>query len=252
MVGKFVGVGVGPGDPDLITVKAIKTLKTADVICIPKSHSNKPSMALGMVKQILKERHPPPEMLELVFPMTKNELSLRKLWAENAKIVAGKVRTGKTLVFITLGDPMLYSTFMYLYRKIKKDYPDIRLEIIPGVTSVTAAAASAQLPLAERDEVVSIIPSDLNVELLKETAKHADTLVFMKCAHRVKDLLHILKEAGFTENSTIALVKRCTLPEEKVLTGKLCDLLKWDVTADYFSVAILKRSEFLTNKKVDT
>ncbi len=252
MIGKFIGVGVGPGDPDLITVKALKALKTADVICIPKSHPNKPSMALGLVEQIVKERQSSPEVLELIFPMTKNELGLQKLWAENAKSVFAKVKEGKTLVFVTLGDPMLYSTFMYLYRSIKKSYPYIPMEIIPGVTSVTAAAASAQLPLAEKNEVISIVPSDLNLELLEETAKHSDTLVFMKCAHRVKDFLHTLKAAGFTENSTIALVKRCTLPEEKVLIGNLCSLQKWDITEDYFSVAILKRSDFSTNKKVGT
>ncbi|MGF3522473.1 MAG: precorrin-2 C(20)-methyltransferase, partial [Candidatus Bathyarchaeia archaeon] len=198
MTGKFIGVGVGPGDPDLMTLKAVKALKTADVICVPKSHTSKPSMALGLIKQTVKERQFPPEILELIFPMTKSELQLKKLWAENSKIVAAKVKTGKTVVFVTLGDPMLYSTFMYLYRSIKKDYPNVPLEIIPGVTSVTAAAASAQLPLAEKDEVVSIVPSDLNVELIEETARHADTLVFMKCAHRVKDLLCVLKKAGFT------------------------------------------------------
>lgn len=251
MIGKFIGVGVGPGDPDLITLKAVKALKTADVICVPKSHTNKPSMALGMIKQIVKERQFPPETLELIFPMTKSELQLKKLWSENSKIVAAKVKAGKTVVFVTLGDPMLYSTFMYLYRSIKKDYPSVPLEIIPGVTSVTAAAASAQLPLAEKDEVVSIVPSDLDVELIEETAKHADTLVFMKCAHRVKDLLPVLKAAGFTDNSTAAFVKRCTLPEEKVMTGKLCNLQNWDMAEDYFSVAIIKRGDFSTNKRVN-
>lgn len=251
MTGKFIGIGVGPGDPELITLKAVKALKTADVICVPKSHASKPSMALGMIRQIVKERQHPPEMLELVFPMTKDEVNLKKLWAENAKIVSAKVKAGKTLVFITLGDPMLYSTFMYLYRSIKQSYPNVQLEIVPGVTSVTAAAASAQLPLAEKDEVVSIVPSDLDAQLIEETAKHADTLVFMKCAHRIKELVPILKQAGFTENATIALVKRCTLPEEKVLTGKLGDVQKWDIKEDYFSVAIIKRSEVPVNTKVN-
>lgn len=241
-MGVFIGIGVGPGDPELLTLKAAKALKEADVICIPKSHANKPSMALGMVKGILSERKKPAEMLELVFPMTKDDLNNRKLWVENAAIVAAKAKKGN-VAFITLGDPMLYSTFLYLYECVKETYPEIELEIIPGVTSVTAVAASSKLPLAEKEEVVTIIPSDLNPSKIEEAAKHADNIVFMKCAFRIKELLPILLKSGFTKNSTVALVKRCTLSREKVMVGKLGEVSDWDVTEDYFSVAIVKKSQ---------
>jgi precorrin-2/cobalt-factor-2 C20-methyltransferase len=243
LAGKFIGIGVGPGDPELITMKAVKALKAADVICVPKPHFNKPSMALGMINQILEQRIKPVEILELVFPMTKDDLNNRKIWIENARIVATKVRKGKRVAFITLGDPMLYSTFLYLCECIKEDLPEIELEVIPGVTSVTAAAASAKLPLAEKEEVVSIIPSDLDPMLIEETAKHADALVFMKCAYRIKELIPSLMRAGFTNKSTIALVKRCSHLDEKVLLGNLDDVKNWDIEEDYFSVAIVKRSE---------
>ena len=242
MAGTFIGIGVGPGDPELITVKAVKALQSVDIICVPKSHANKPSMALRMVKQILAERKKPAEILELIFPMTKDDLNNRKLWVENAAIVAAKAKKGD-VAFITLGDPMLYSTFLYLYECVKETYPEIELEIIPGVTSVTAAAASAKLPLAEKEEVVTIIPSDLNPAHIEDAARHADNLVFMKCAFHIKEFLPILLKAGFTQNSTIALVKRCTLREEKVLVGKLSDVPSWDITEDYFSVAIVKKSQ---------
>ena len=242
MVGVFIGIGVGPGDPELLTLKAAKALKETDVICVPKSHANKPSMALGMIKPILDERKKPPEMLELVFPMTRDELNNRKLWAENAAIVADRARKSN-VVFITLGDPMLYSTFLYLYEFVKETYPEIELEIIPGVTSVTAVAASSKLPLAEREEVVTIIPADLSPEHLEDAAKHAENLVFMKCAYHLKEFIPILLKSGFTEKSTVALVKRCTLPEEKVIVGKLGEVKNWDVSEDYFSVAIVKKSQ---------
>ena len=242
LAGTFIGIGVGPGDPELITIKAAKTLKTVEVICVPKSHARKPSMALGMIKQILDERQKPAEILELFFPMTKDELNNRKLWVENAAIVAAKAKKGN-VAFITLGDPMLYSTFLYLYECVKETYPEIELEIIPGVTSVTAAAASSKLPLAEKEEVVTIMPSDLNATLMEKTAKYADNIVFMKCAHRIKEFIPILLRSGFTANSTVALVKRCTLPEEKVLVGKLGEVNRWDITEDYFSVAIVKKSQ---------
>ncbi len=242
MAGTFIGIGVGPGDPELITIKAAKALKTVDVICVPKSHAKKPSMALGMVKQILQERTKPAEILELVFPMSRDDLNNRKLWLESAALVAAKAKKCN-VAFITLGDPMLYSTFLYLYECVKETYPEIELEIIPGVTSVTAAAASSKLPLAEKEEVVTIMPSELNPTLIEKTAKYADNLVFMKCAHRIKEFIPTLLKAGFTDNSTVALVKRCTLPEEKVLVGKLCEVKGWDITEDYFSVAIVKKSQ---------
>ena len=243
MAGKFIGIGVGPGDPELITIKAAKALSTADVVCVPKSHPKKPSMALGMIRQILEERTKPVEILELVFPMTKDQLNIKSLWTKNAEIVASKVNDGKVLAFITLGDPMLYSTFLYLYQTIKESYPEVELVIIPGVTSVNAAAASAKLPLALKDESVSIIPSDLDPLLIEETARYTDNVVFMKCAYRIKELLPILAKAGFSEDSTVSLVKRCTLKEEKVLIGKLRDVPNWAIAKDYFSVAIVKRSQ---------
>jgi precorrin-2/cobalt-factor-2 C20-methyltransferase len=242
LVGVFIGIGVGPGDPELLTLKAAKTLKSVDTICVPKSHPNRPSMALDMIKPILDERTNPAEILELVFPMSRDDLNNRKLWAENAVIVAAKVKQGD-VAFITLGDPMLYSTFLYLYEHLKESYPQIELEIIPGVTSLTAVAARSKLPLAEQDEVVTIIPADLKADRLAEVAKHAENLVFMKCAYRIKEYIPILLRAGFTKDSTVALVKRCTLAEEKVMVGKLGDVEGWDVKEDYFSVAIVKKSQ---------
>ena len=247
MFGTFTGIGVGPGDPELITVKAVKVLTSVDIVCVPKSHANRPSMALGMVKKVLEDRQFPPEVLELIFPMSKDELNVKRLWDQNAKVIAEKAKEGKNLAFITLGDPMLYSTFLYLYQTLKEGYPEIELQIVPGVTSVTAAAASAKLPLALKDEVVTIMPSDLDPDLIEETAKHSDNLVFMKCAHRIKVLIQNLVNSGFNKDSTVALVKRCTLPEETVFVGKLKDVKNWDITEDYFSVAIVKRSQLPIN-----
>jgi precorrin-2/cobalt-factor-2 C20-methyltransferase len=249
LAGKFIGIGVGPGDPDLLTIKAVKALKMVDVVSVPKAHADTPSMALGMVKHILEERSNPPEVLELVFPMIKNEAEVKRLWAKNAGIVAEKVESGKVVAFITLGDPMFYSTFIYLFQSLRQRYPKVKLEIIPGVTALTACAASAQIPLAEKEEVVAIIPSNLDSKLIEEAAKQADNLVFMKCAHRFKDLVPILEKSSFTKNSTVALVKRCSMPEEQVIVGKLGEVRGWDIPEDYFSMAIVKRSELPINRK---
>jgi len=244
VAGRFIGIGVGPGDPELITLKAVKALQTADIICFPKSHVHKPSLAFTMVKSVLDDRKYPPEVLELIFPMTKDELSNKMLWTKNAAIIAEKVAEGKVAAFITLGDPMFYSTFIYLYQSLREGYPKLKLEIIPGVTSMTACAASAKIPLAEKEEVISVISSDLDPNLVEETAKNADNLVLIKCAYRLKELVPIIEKSGFTENSTIALVRRCTMAEEEVVIGKLKEVKNWEICEDYFSVAIIKKREF--------
>lgn len=249
MVGKIVGIGIGPGDPELITIKAVKALKTADVVCVPKSHAEKPSMALAIIKHILEEREKSPEVLELVFPMVKDESKIKKSWAKNADIMARKARNDRIIAFITLGDPMLYSTFVYLCWRIKEDYPDIELEIIPGVTSLTACVASSKIPLAERDEVLTIIPSVLDSRRMEELAKHTDNLVFMKSARYLKELVPTLERAGFKKDSTIILARRCTMPEEKVMIGRLVDVQNWDIYEDYFSTAIIKRSKIQSDRK---
>ena len=243
LAGKIIGIGVGPGDPELITVKAVKTLKTVDVICVPKAHANTPSMALALVKPILDERERSPEILELVFPMIKDEHGLKRAWAKNVEILAERAKNGETVAFITVGDPMFYSTFVYLCQSIKEECPEVKLEIIPGVTSLTACAASSKIPLVKRNQAVAIIPSAFDSKHIGEIAKYVDNLVFMKGSHRLKELVPILKGSGFAENSTVALVRRCTMPEEKVTVGKLGDVQSWNIYNDYFSITIIKKDK---------
>jgi precorrin-2/cobalt-factor-2 C20-methyltransferase len=247
--GKVIGIGVGPGDPELITVKAAKTLAAVDVICVPKAHTDTNSTALTMIMPILRERKKPPEILDLVFPMTKDEPALKQAWIANAKVVADRAKKGEMVAFITLGDPMFYSTFIYLCQNIKTMFPEIDLEIIPGVTSLTACAASCLLPLAEQDEAVAIIPYTFDSEQVGEIAKHASNLVFMKGAPELKDMLEVLENSGFTEDSTVALIQRCTMPKENVIIGRLGDVKNWKVNGDYFSMTIIKRAKFNGNSK---
>jgi precorrin-2/cobalt-factor-2 C20-methyltransferase len=244
VIGKVVGIGVGPGDPELITVKAAKTLASVDVICVPKAHNDTNSTALTMIQPILKERKKPPEILDLIFPMTKEGPALKKAWVENAKKVAERAKKGNLVAFITLGDPMFYSTFIYLCQNIKTMFPEIVLEIIPGVTSLTACAATCLLPLAEQDEALVIIPYSFDSVHVGEIAKHANNLVFMKGAPELKDMFEVLENSGFTEDSTVALIQRCTMPGEKVVIGRLGDVKNWKVKSDYFSMTIIKKPKF--------
>jgi len=250
LVGKFIGIGVGPGDPELITVKAAKALHVADIICIPKANVDKPSLAVTMIQQVLEERKVKPEMLELIFPMTKDDVSNQELWDKNANIIAQKVGMGKTVVFITLGDPMFYSTFIYLYQSLQKNHSNVELEIIPGVSAFNACATSAKIPLSEKEELITVIPSELDEKLVEQAAKCSDNLVFIKCAYRLKELVPVLERAGFKKNSTIALVRRCSMSNETVTVGKLCDALSWDISEDYFTIAIVKKNYIINNDGV--
>ncbi len=244
MTGKVVGIGVGPGDPELITVKAAKTLASVDVVCVPKARNDKMSTALTMIMPILKERKKQPKIMDLVFPMTKEGPALKRAWVANAKKVAERAKKGESVAFITLGDPMFYSTFIYLCQNIKAMFPEIDLEIIPGVTSLTACAATCLLPLAEQDEAVVIIPYTFDSVHVGEIAKHANNLVFMKGAPELKDMFEVLENSGFKEDSTVALIQRCTMPGEKVIIGRLGDVKNWKVKDDYFSMTFIKKNKF--------
>jgi precorrin-2/cobalt-factor-2 C20-methyltransferase len=244
MEGKVIGIGVGPGDPELITVKAAKTLAAVDVVCVPKAHEDMTSTALTMVMPILRKRKQPPEILDLVFPMTREGPALKEAWARNAKLVVERAKKGESVAFITLGDPMFYSTFIYLCQNITTMFPEIKLEVIPGVTSLTACAASCLLPLAEQDEAVAIIPYTFNQKQVEEIAMHASNLVIMKGAPELKELLNVLQDSGFTEDSTVALIQRCTMPRENVIIGRLGDVKNWEVNGDYFSMTIIKKAKF--------
>ncbi|MEM3054116.1 MAG: precorrin-2 C(20)-methyltransferase [Candidatus Bathyarchaeia archaeon] len=241
VLGKLIGVGVGPGNPELVTVKASRILKAVDVVCAPKARQDKPSLALTTVKPILEELGKAPEILELVFPMTRNAKLLKNFWEKNAETIAAKLKEGKNVAFITLGDPMFYSTFTYTYKTIMEKCPEVEVEIIPGVTSLTACAAVSRTPIAEGQEIVAIVPSNTNLKKIKSIAKNADTLVFMKGTRLLKELPKELAVCGFSENSPVVIVKKIDASKEEVKTGRLSDLQNWKVGDNYFSTIIIKR-----------
>ncbi len=240
-MGRIVGIGIGPGDPELITIKATKTLREADIIFVPKAHQRKPSIALNVIKPVLEKRDRPPEILELILPMTRNKKELELAWEKNAEIIVEKAKCEKLIAYVTLGDPTLYSTFTYLSRKIREKYPEINIEIIPGITSLTACAARSGVSLVEGNEILSIVPSDSDLDKIREIVKYSDNLVFMKRIQHLESILPILEKAGFTKNSRVIIARRCTMPDEKMKIGKLINIQSWRAYEDYFSLAIVKR-----------
>ncbi len=175
---KLYGIGVGPGDPELLTIKAYKILKEVDMIVTPRSSEDKRSLALLTIEGIINERKNKPIVVEPVFPMTKDQAKLDFYWEKAREEVLKNMKGCETVAFITLGDPSLYSTF-YRFLEIFKDVVD-EVEVVPGVTSFSACSSIAKAPIAEGNEIVSIVPDVKGNENAVQTIQNSDSLIFLK------------------------------------------------------------------------
>jgi len=239
--GKVIGVGVGPGDPDLLTVKAIRTLQEADVVCAPTGNSAGNSLALSIIRPVLEGRQSSPEVITLAFPMVRDKAELERAWTVNTNRIAKYAQEGKLVAFVAVGDPSLYSTFTYVARVLKIKYPEIPVEIIPGVTSLSACMAKARIPLAFGEETLLITPR-LNMNLLKEQSRLVDNIVWMKGVKRLPEIIKILKKsARFSDKSQIVIGKRCSLSSEELWKGGIEDALHLKLAQDYFATMIVRR-----------
>lgn len=143
-------VGVGPGDPELLTRKAERILRSVDVILTPVSHPTEASVALETIREFIDETRQ--KIIVHQFPMTADRSRLIPAWQEAAALIAAHAEAGRSVAFITIGDPLFYSTFIYLLRILRETWPQIPIEIVPGISSINAAASQAALPLVEGDE----------------------------------------------------------------------------------------------------
>lgn len=207
MKGKFYGVGVGPGDPELLTIKACRVLREADVICAPRTGAGREGVALSIVGGIVGGEK---EVLELPFPMTRDREELERCWEEAAGRIAALLAEGKKVAFVTLGDPTLYSTYTYVLKKIREAGP-WETETVPGVPSFCACAAMAGVPLAEGEEKLAVVPLLKDPEVLPPLLRNFENVVVMKVGARYGDVLALLKSSGLAESSFLA--SRCGFPE---------------------------------------
>lgn len=225
--GKFIGIGVGPGDPDLLTVKAVKALNDVDVICAPRSAESKPSLALSIIKPILEDRKSEYKTLEPLFPMIEDKKALQNYWDDAAQRIIEKLNAGQDAAFITLGDPSVYSTFSYVFKIIEG--LNFETLIIPGITSFTGCAATAKVQLAERDEIIVIVPKV--DERLPQIMEYGDTFVIMKTS-RHSNLLADIVNKDMRKKEVIS-VQNCSMKDEKILEGFVED-------KKYLSTTIVK------------
>lgn len=189
--GHFWGVGVGPGDPELLTLKAARVLREAGVIMAPKATGRGESAALQAVKKLID----PAKLKIYDFPMTRDPEDLAMCWREVAAEIAALVNNGEQVVFLTLGDALTYSTLNYVLQQLRGKIDPGAVTIIPGVTSFAAAAAAANFPLVCGEEKLAVIPlPDGPLDVLRGQVRESDVTVFMKLGSRLPELLDFIKE----------------------------------------------------------
>ena len=228
-------VGVGPGDPELLTRKAERILRQADVVLAPVSNPGEASVALETIREFLDEGRQ--EIIVHQFPMTSDKTRLIPAWEEAAGLVAGRIAGGKDVAFITIGDPLLYSTFIYLLRIFRETYPQIAIEIVPGISSINTSSALAGMPLAEADERIAIIPATAGMDKVAEALATYDTVVLLKVKPLFGEIIAVLRSMVGERN--VLFVERAGSARQLVMT----DLAEMAVhTPDYLSLMIIRRS----------
>jgi precorrin-2/cobalt-factor-2 C20-methyltransferase len=212
-LGVFYGIGVGPGDPDLMTLKAANILSRCTIVFVPKARATEESTALSIAAKHL---HPRADIRELVFPMTTDRDKLRRSWIDNADAVAAVLTGGEDAAFLTLGDAMLYSTYIYLVRALRVVLPEAAIVTVAGITAFSAAAALTHFPVGTGKLPVTVVPTSDDLAQLREILQRKGTKVLMKIGRRLDAILEVLEETGLLDRSL--LVSRVGMDQQRIET----------------------------------
>ena len=207
-LGVFYGVGIGPGDPELLTVQARRILSSVPVIFVPKAKITDEGLALQILLKALAgdgNAGLRAELRELVFPMSKDSEVLRPAWESARGAVLAVLREGKDCAFITLGDTAIYSTYMNLVDALRQAEPGLKIATAPGVSSYSQAAAALNLSLVEKAEKMAILPCLSDVEGMRPDLERFDTVVLMKVGRRFAALRELLRGMDLLKHSHLAL-----------------------------------------------
>ncbi|MDI1495950.1 MAG: Precorrin-2 C20-methyltransferase [Cenarchaeum symbiont of Oopsacas minuta] len=233
-------MGCGPGDPDLLTVKAVNAIRTADVILCPKSKDDRPSIALSVVSSLVDRSKT--RIVEMVFPMTKDKDVLEQTWEHNAEVMAKETLSCKNAVYITVGDPYLYSTWIYMNRILEEKHPEISITVVPGIVSMFTFASKIGVSIGEGAEKISVIPSCYDLGQVKKLAKNSDTMVFLKDGRYFDKVIDLLREAKFPPTSIFAVGQDLDTENEVVKKLTLGEVNDDTLTTKYFSIMVVKRA----------
>ncbi|MFT5869596.1 MAG: precorrin-2/cobalt-factor-2 C20-methyltransferase [Paracoccaceae bacterium] len=227
MTGTLYGIGVGPGDPELMTLKAARLIGGADVIAYPTlagGESFARSIAADLIKHSARE-------IRIDVPMTTARIPAQDAYDIGAAEIATVLSAGQDVICLCEGDPFFYGSFMYLFARLSGKFT---VEIVPGVSSLTACAARAAVPLAARNEVMTILPGPLPDSELSDRIDAADSIVLMKVGRHLGRLRAILEQKGLAQNAHY--IERATLGTERVLP-----LSQAPDPAPYFSMILVTK-----------
>ncbi len=227
MAGKLYGIGLGPGDPELMTLKAHRLISRASVVAYPTlagAESFARSIAAGVI---------PADAREIVMdvPMTTDRAPAQAAYDQGASEIAGALEAGEDVVCLCEGDPFFYGSFMYLFARLSARFD---VEVVPGVTSITTCAARAGLPLAARNERLTVLPGPLPEDELKNRIEGAESVAIMKVGRHLPKIRGVIDALGFTDQAIY--VERASLPDEVV-----CPLSQAPEKAPYFSMILLTK-----------
>jgi precorrin-2/cobalt-factor-2 C20-methyltransferase len=234
-IGLCYGVGVGPGDPELITRKAERILRAVDWIFLPAGARSGSSFVRQIVEPL---GLPEAKFRPVSLCMARDRTSDENAYRHAAAAIVAELRRGQSAAWITEGDPLFYSTFLHLHAELSQ-YPEVRIEIVPGVTSVSAAAARAGLPIARLDERVAVVPAAYGLERLPALLDEFATVFLLKIHSAFDQLLAAL--AAVPGSLRAVYLEQVGTPAERIVTD-LESLRGQELP--YFSLVMLCRSGF--------
>jgi precorrin-2/cobalt-factor-2 C20-methyltransferase len=198
--GEFYGIGVGPGDNELLTVKAVRIIKEVDCIFAPRADSKGSSLALDIVADVCEGKR----VVEQVYPMVRDKAKLEAAWMASANEIKSELESGNNVAYLTIGDPLTFSTYCYLLQQLSKIIPSQNIHTIPGITSYNAAASLANFSLIEQNEKLAIIPVSEDVDELRPILNSFDTVILMKVAKKLDEVIGLLEDMELIDNSLFA------------------------------------------------
>jgi len=231
-IGTLYGISVGPGDPELLTVKGLRLLKQSPVVAFPAGVNGKP----GFAQQIAAEWLRPEQIqLSLVFPFVHDSETLSQAWQTAANQVWQYLNQGQDVAFVCEGDVSFYSTFNYLAQMLQLIHPEVCVQAVPGVSSPMAAAAALGIPLTMRHQRFTVLPATYHMEELEKTLQWAEVVVLLKVSSVYRQVWALLQRLELLEQSYV--VEWATLPQQVIHTHLQHQP---DLELPYFSLMIIK------------